>query len=261
LISRGRSPGGGTRQRFGPGVEAARSLGAAMRHRPAAAIRFALSNHDSIGYPGICSRQLRKGQGPLMVQVKKAEVRDSIVDAAFQLFRMKGYLGASITDIGQAAGVAPSGIYVYFKSKLELFYAVYRPWLKERLLRLERELVVISGYRAKIRRIVEVIWLDIPNEANFFANNLMQAVSTAAKNDFYSGELLEWCEQRLARMLRSAAPRSRQNRDDYRQLAHILFMAFNGFVVRSYLGVRAEKMTATIDTMTDLIAAAAPARF
>jgi AcrR family transcriptional regulator len=188
-----------------------------------------------------------------MVQVKKAEVRDSIVDAAFQLFQKKGYIGTSITDIGQAAGVAPSGIYVYFKSKLELFYAVYHPWLEGRLLQLERELAGISGYRAKVRRIVEAIWLDIPNEANFFANNLMQAVSTATKNDFYNGELLEWCEKRVAHMLRTAAPRSKQNRDDLAQLAHILFMAFNGFVVRSYLGVRAKKMTATIDVMTDLI--------
>jgi AcrR family transcriptional regulator len=188
-----------------------------------------------------------------MVQVKKAEVRESILDAAFQVFLTKGYVGASITDIGQAAGVAPSGIYVYFRSKLELFYAVYHPWLRERLLQLERELADISGYRAKVRRIVEAIWLDIPNEANFFANNLMQAVSTATKSDFYSGELLEWCEKRVALMLRSAAPRGRQSRDDHAELAHILFMAFNGFVVRSYLGVRAEKMTATIDTMTDLI--------
>jgi hypothetical protein len=54
-------------------------------------------------------------------------------------------------------------------------------------------------------------------------------------------------------MLQSAAPRGRQNRDHHSELAHILFMAFNGFVVRAYLGVRAEKMTATIDTMTDLI--------
>ena len=194
-------------------------------------------------------------KGPLspMVQVKKAEVRDSILDAAFQLFLKQGYVGTSIADIGQAAGVAPSGIYVYFRSKLDLFYAVYHPWLKERLRRLERELVGIAGHRPKVRRIVETIWLDIPNEANFFANNLMQAVSTATKNDFYSGELLEWCEKRVALMLRSAAPRGRQSRDDCAELAHILFMAFNGFVVRSYLGVRAEKMTATIDTMTDLI--------
>jgi AcrR family transcriptional regulator len=188
-----------------------------------------------------------------MVQVKKAEVRDSIVEAAFQVFQARGYVGASITEIGQAAGVAPSGIYVYFKSKLDLFYAVYQPWLKERLLQLEAELAGISGARAKVRRIVEAIWLDIPNEANFFANNLMQAVSTATRHDFYSGELLEWCEKRVARMLKASAPRSRRGRDDEAELAHILFMAFNGFVVRSYLGVRAEKMTATIDAMTDLI--------
>ena len=191
-----------------------------------------------------------------MVQVKKAEVRDSIVEAAFQLFQAQGYVGASITDIAQAAGVAPSGIYVYFKSKLELFYAVYQPWLKDRLIQLEAELAGISGERAKVRRVVEAIWLDIPNEANFFANNLMQAVSTATRSDFYSGELLEWCEKRVARMLQSA--RSRRGRSDEAELAHILFMAFNGFVVRSYLGVRAEKMTATIDAMTDLILGGRP---
>jgi AcrR family transcriptional regulator len=216
-----------------------------------------LSSAASIGYYRRApSRRATKGPSYTMVQVKKAEVRELIVEAAFQLFQAKGYLGASITEIGQAAGVAPSGIYVYFNSKLDLFYAVYHPWLKERLIHLEAELAGISGARAKVRRIVEAIWLDIPNEGNFFANNLIQAVSTATKNDFYSGELLEWCEKRVARMLKSAAPRSRRGRDDEAQLAHILFMAFNGFVVRSYLGVRADKMTATIDAMTDLIVGA-----
>ena len=84
----------------------------------------------------------------------------------------------------------------------------------------------------------------------------MQAVSTATRSDFYSGELLEWCEKRVARMLRSA--RARRGRSDEAELAHILFMAFNGFVVRSYLGVRAEKMSATMDVMTDLILGGRP---
>jgi AcrR family transcriptional regulator len=188
-----------------------------------------------------------------MVQVKKTEIRESILDAAYELFSAKGYVGTSISEIGRVAGIAPSGIYVYFKSKLELFYAIYEPWLKERLLRLEREIAAITARRDKVRRIVEVIWLDIPSEYNFFANNLMQAVSTATRNDFYSGDLLEWCEDRVAGMLRSAVPPLRRDATDYRDLAHIIFMAFDGFAVRSYLGVRAEKMTSLIDTMADLI--------
>ena len=193
-----------------------------------------------------------------MVQVKKAEIREAILDAAARLFEEKGYVGTSITEIGQAAGVAPSGIYIYFQSKLDLFYTIFGPWLKSRLARLERELKKIEGHRARVRRIVEAIWLDIPRESNFFANNLMQAVSTATQADFYSGKLLEWCEQRVARMLEAAEPRTVQGHHDHASLAHILFMSFNGFVAGAYLGVRAEKIIPAIDAMTDLIMAPTP---
>jgi AcrR family transcriptional regulator len=188
-----------------------------------------------------------------MVQVKKAEVRDAILEAAFSLFEEKSYAGTSIAEIGRAAGVAPSGIYIYFKSKLDLFYAVYEPWLKDRLIALEHDVEQVSGHRAKVRRIIEAIWLDIPNECNFFANNLIQAVSTASPVDGYSGELLDWCEGRVAGMLKTSLPPGRRSRTDHAQMAHIIFMAFDGFAVRSYLGVRAQKMRTAIDTMTDLI--------
>lgn len=188
-----------------------------------------------------------------MVQVKKAEVRDAILEAAARLFEEKGYVGTSISEIGQNAGVAPSGIYIYFSSKLDLFYTIFSPWLKERLSRLEKEIAGISGHRNKVSRIVETLWIEIPSESNFFANNLMQAVSTATKTDHYNGDLLEWCEQHVAKMLMTAAPGSAKDQVDYVSLAHILFMSFNGFVVGAYLGVRGDKAAPSIEAMTDLI--------
>lgn len=188
-----------------------------------------------------------------MVQVKKAEVRESILEAAYGLFLAKGYAATSIAEIGRAAGVAPSGIYVYFKSKLELFYAVYEPWMKDRLIQLEREVAGMSGHREKVHRIIEAIWLDIPEEYNHFANNLMQAVSAATRGDFYSGDLLEWCMSRVAAMLRASVPPARRSDVDFDGLAHVVFMAFDGFAVRSYLGVRSKKMPAAIDSIGDLI--------
>src|SRR5215831_5065221 len=173
-----------------------------------------------------------------MVQVKKAEVREAILDAAAQLFVEKGYAGTSANEIGQRAGVAASAIYTYFESKLDLFYQVYSPWLRSRLERLEGELTSLDGHRAKVRRIVETIWSDIPNEQNFFANNLMQAVSTATPADHYRGELLEWCEQHVAHLLKAAEPKPLRSNHHYANLAHILFMSFNGFVTGAYLGVR-----------------------
>jgi AcrR family transcriptional regulator len=188
-----------------------------------------------------------------MVQVKKAQVREAILDAAMGLFIDKGYVGTSASEIGQRAGVAPSAIYTYFESKLDLFYQVYSPWLKTRLDQLEGELKSLSGHRVKVRRIVETIWQDIPSEQNFFANNLMQAVSTATPADHYNGELLEWCEQRVARMLKATEPKPTHGLTHFVSLAHVLFMSFNGFVVGAYLGVRGDKTIPAIDVMTDLI--------
>ncbi|MGE3875043.1 MAG: TetR/AcrR family transcriptional regulator [Parvibaculaceae bacterium] len=191
-----------------------------------------------------------------MVQVKKVEVRDAIIDAASRLFVDKGYAGTSTNEIGQRAGVAPSAIYTYFDSKLDLFYEVFGPWLRTRLEKLEREVKSVSGHRAKVRRIVEAIWRDIPNEQNFFANNLMQAVSMATPADRYRGELLEWCEKRVAGMLKAAEPKPLHGLNHYASLSHVLFMAFNGFVAGAHLGVRGEKTPPAIETMTDLIVGA-----
>lgn len=191
-----------------------------------------------------------------MVQVKKAEVREAILDAATSLFVEKGYAGTSANEIGQRAGVAPSTIYTYFESKLDLFYVVFSPWLRARLEHLETELQAIHGHQPKVRRIVETIWRDIPNEQNFFANNLMQAVSTATPADHYRGELLEWCEQRVAKLLKAAEPRPMHASSHYASVAHVLFMAFNGFVTGAYLGVRGDKTPPSIELMTQLIVAA-----
>jgi AcrR family transcriptional regulator len=195
-----------------------------------------------------------------MVQVKKAEVREAILDAAAQLFVEKGYAGTSANEIGQRAGVAASAIYTYFESKLDLFYQVYSPWLRSRLEQLEGELTSLEGQRAKVRHIVETIWCDIPNEQNFFANNLMQAVSMATPADHYRGELLEWCEQHVARMLKAAEPKPLRSHHHYASLAHILFMSFNGFVTGAYLGVRGDKVAPAIEAMTDLIVDAPAAK-
>ncbi|HUG61739.1 MAG TPA: TetR/AcrR family transcriptional regulator [Methylomirabilota bacterium] len=201
-------------------------------------------------------RTSRLGAVSWMVQVKKSEVREAIFEAAALLFEQKGYVGTSISEIGQTAGVTPSVIYVYFKSKLHLFSAVFAPWLKARLDRLDRDIEDVAGYRNKVCRIVETIWETIPCESNFFANNLMQAVSTATTTDFYSGELLEYCERRVAGMLAAACPKKQRTGRDFDALAHILFMGFNGFVAGAYLGVRAEKARPAIVAMTDLIVGA-----
>ncbi len=57
-----------------------------------------------------------------MAQVKKIEVRDRILAAATQLFAERGYARATVSQIAKAAGTAPSNVYVYFSSKLEIVF-------------------------------------------------------------------------------------------------------------------------------------------
>lgn len=166
-----------------------------------------------------------------MAQVKKTEVRDSILAAAADLFAEHGYARATVSQIAKAAGTAPSNVYVYFKSKLEIVFAIYDPWLKEHLDALEQEVATLPTPDARIFRIVEKLWRDIPSDRNGFANNLIQAISQATPEDCYDPALLRWTEQKIAGLLSGALPPQRAAEIDALRFAHILMMAFDGFAV------------------------------
>jgi AcrR family transcriptional regulator len=166
-----------------------------------------------------------------MAQVKKAEVRDSILAAAGALFTEHGYARATINQIAKAAGIAPSNVYVYFESKLEIMFAIYEPWFREHLERLEQEVADLPTPEAKVFRIVQKLWRDIPADRNAFSNNIIQAISAATPEDRYDPALLRWTEQKIAGLLSGALPTRRAAQVDCVRFAHVLMMAFDGFAV------------------------------
>lgn len=56
---------------------------------------------------------------------KREEKRILIVQAAARVFAQKGYSGTSIADIASRAEIGKGTIYEYFKSKEDLFFAVF----------------------------------------------------------------------------------------------------------------------------------------
>jgi AcrR family transcriptional regulator len=164
-----------------------------------------------------------------MVQVKKAEVRDRILDAAAALFAEKTYARATINQIAKTAGMAPSNVYVYFKSKLEIMFAVYEPWFRQQIERLARDVASLRSPEAKVLRIVQTLWRELPADSR--SNNTIQAVSAALPEDCYDPTLLRWTEQQIAKMLDNALPANRAAEVDSLRLAHVLMMAFDGFAV------------------------------
>ncbi len=55
---------------------------------------------------------------------EKKEMRQAILDAALHLFREKGYDAVSIRNIAEAIEYSPATIYLYFKDKNDIFFAL-----------------------------------------------------------------------------------------------------------------------------------------
>jgi AcrR family transcriptional regulator len=166
-----------------------------------------------------------------MGQFKKPEVRAAILDSATRLFSRKGYTGTTLAEIASGAGISTANLYVYFRSKLEILYAIYDPWMRERLARLEKKMGTLKEPRDKIRLLLRTMWRDLPAEKNGFVNNIMQAISSATPRDRYKPNTLQWTEEQLERMLRDALPPARRKTLARTRLALLLVMAYDGFII------------------------------
>ncbi len=189
-----------------------------------------------------------------MAQRKKAAVRAAIVEAAFKLFSEKGYTGATVPQIAAEAGVSTANVYVYFRSKLEILFAIYDPWLREQIETLESELAAIKTPKARLRRAVTAIWRDIPAANNGFTTNIMQAISAGSREQGYESNLIKWTESRIADMMKRTLADLGVSALDFEQLAHIMFMAFDGFSINFHINPWATCQDETIDAFCDMLA-------
>src|SRR5277367_4192369 len=67
------------------------------------------------------------------VRPTRAQTRERLLGAAGAVFAERGYDGASLDDVAVAAGLTKGAVYSSFASKEELFYALIRERIRERL--------------------------------------------------------------------------------------------------------------------------------
>jgi AcrR family transcriptional regulator len=67
------------------------------------------------------------------VRPTRAQTRERLLRAAGTVFAERGYDGASLDDVAVAAGLTKGAVYSSFASKEELFYALIRERIRERL--------------------------------------------------------------------------------------------------------------------------------
>lgn len=167
-----------------------------------------------------------------MVQVKKKQVRQAILDSAYDLFSEHGYHSTTLQEIAERAGVGVSSLYSYFPSKIHLLYAVVEPWYQEAFERLAQRVSKEKTPREKLSTILLGVWRDMPMENVGLANSLMEALASADPKQQKPAPLLKWTEDKLMAMLATALPESKI---DYDVLPNLFMMAYDGFVINRRL--------------------------
>ena len=88
-------------------------------------------------------------------KLSREDKRRRIIDAAVQVFAAKGFFGARVAEIAEAAGVADGTIYLYFKSKDDILISLFEEKMQTII---ERLIVMLKDHpgdpEAKIRRYI-----------------------------------------------------------------------------------------------------------
>ena len=184
-----------------------------------------------------------------MGQTKKTEVRTAILRSARTLFSRHGYTATSLPKIAAGAGTSTANVYVYFRSKLEILYELYEPWLRARIEALASEAATITDRRARLRHVLGAFWRDIPKENGGFGNNIIQAISTMERGEGYRPVLLNWMEARMQALVLDCLPPARRQLFEGADLGHFLVMAFDGYLLYHHLDRRRSLDDKTLDAL------------
>ena len=87
-----------------------------------------------------------------------------ILDHATEVFRKKGYAGASMRDLSRASGMSLAGLYYYFESKQRLLYLIQKHTFATIVQRLKARLEGVTDPEERIR-------LFVSNHLEYFLAN------------------------------------------------------------------------------------------
>lgn len=165
---------------------------------------------------------------------KGIQTRDMIVEKSLQLFSVKGYFNTSVSDIMQATGLTKGGLYGHFRSKEEIWFAVY-----DRAVDIWRDIVFegVDGLADPIERIEKTLENNIRNYLGaevfqggcFFFNML---VELPGQSDRMSRHILKGFV-RLSRRMRIWLEEAQkqgilQEGLDLKEVANFIVVSING---------------------------------
>jgi len=108
---------------------------------------------------------------PLLGKTKHAVVSEfrcaEILEAARRVFARKGFSGATMDDIAEAAGVAKGTLYLYFSSKRRVYLAALKQGFIRLIEETERNVAAAPTAAEKIRAFITTRIRDAEENRNF----------------------------------------------------------------------------------------------
>src|SRR5213594_4413639 len=106
------------------------------------------------------------------VKTKKDVVTEfrtaGILEAARKVFADKGFSDATVDDIANAAGVAKGTVYLYYKSKREVYFAALKFGIEQMYTALGAQLNRVSTPEEKLRALIGVKLAYFDENRDFF---------------------------------------------------------------------------------------------
>jgi AcrR family transcriptional regulator len=194
-----------------------------------------------------------------LVKTKKDVVTEfrtaGILEAARTIFAKKGFNDATVDDIADAAGVAKGTVYLYYKSKREVYFAALKFGIEQMYAALLAQLNLVSTPEEKLRALIAVKLAYFDQHRDFFKIYYSElgniCIHPAIDSEFktYYLEQARVVESILKEGVRKKALRNVRPE----QTAFAISDVIRGVVTQRILGWSKSKISQDVDFIFDLI--------
>lgn len=189
----------------------------------------------------------------ILARVKNESVRQAILTSAASQIAMTSYMDTTVAKIAKGAGIAPSNVYVYFESKLQIYFTIYTPWFEAQVLALERAVARLKTPERKIQRLVSGLLNDIADDKTGYTSALMEGLAIVMPKDKYKPDLLHWAENKIVQIVCDALDGYSPQDPRLRAFAHLLMLTFDGVAMRVKSQRAANESTANRSDVEDAL--------
>lgn len=124
-------------------------------------------------------------KSPERCQEIREETRARILHDAMLYFAKNGFAGTKISDLSKSIGIGQGTLYLYFKSKEDLFHAIYSMIDNGEETRKLKILAALPlSAKQKIRKLSEFLVDKLAEDEGFAAMIALNAQATLERNDF-----------------------------------------------------------------------------